>query len=162
MALPKFKQLPPTQYPPAQKPLMVWDGECGFCAYWVSRWNMQTNGKVDFKPYQEAAENFPDIEKQHFKEASRLIDTDGKVYSGPHSAYKSLHYAGKFTILNSWYEKDGLFTRVSDALYYWVVNHRNFMYKLTKALWGSNPAEQRPFWFIYLAFAFYLVYLFLT
>ena len=78
-----------TNYPPTEKPMMVWDGECGFCKYWVTRWKMYTGDRITYKTYQEVASQFKDIPLKEFKKASRLIEPNGSVYSGPDSAYRS-------------------------------------------------------------------------
>lgn len=139
---------------------MVWDGHCGFCAYWVSRWSAMAGGKIDFRPFQEVAKEFPDIEHRHFTEASRLIETDGTIYSGPASAYRSLKWAGKWSFLDKWYRQNKFFRRFSDHLYQLVADNRNGFFRITKALFGSDPHNPRPFWVIYLVFILYLIYSF--
>lgn len=153
-----FKKIKKTQYPPTDRPIMVWDGECGFCKYWTTRWEKFTGSEVEFKPYQIAKDDFPDIDVIHFKQASRFIDKDGRVYSGPHSAYKTLTHKTNLAFLNNWYENYSLFTRFSDNLYHLVASNRGFFFKLTKFLFGSDPKVVRPFWFIYLAIIMYFMY----
>ncbi len=139
---------------------MVWDGACTFCAYWITRWSKITGTAVDYAPYQEVAGQFKDVNQRHFMTASRLIETDGSIYSGPQSAYRSFTYRkNKWGFLNQWYETKPWFTRLSDNTYQWVVKNRNFLYKLSTALWGKNPEEPRPFWVIYLAVCLYILYL---
>jgi predicted DCC family thiol-disulfide oxidoreductase YuxK len=157
-----FTKLDSTKYPPANKPLMVWDGQCDFCAYWISRWQKISGNTIDYAPYQEAAGNFKDINKRHFMTASRLIETSGQIFSGPRSAYRTFTYGKSFwSFLDKWYATQPWFRRLSDAIYQQVAKHRGFMYKLTTALFGKNPNEQRPFWAIYLAVILYLIYIFI-
>lgn len=137
---------------------MVWDGKCGFCAYWISRWQKFTGEKIEYETYQEAASRFPDIEEIHFKRASRLIEPTGRVFSGPRSAYRTFTYGSKWGFLDRWYEKSKLFQKFSDHTYNWVAKNRSFMFKVTKAMFGSNPQQTKPFWAIYLALLVYLLY----
>ena len=137
---------------------MLWDGDCGFCRYWVIRWQSITGNIIDYRPYQEAAADFPDIDRELFREASRLIDLDGRVFSGPSSAYRSVYLAGKYRFLHQWYLSDGAFRWLSDQAYEFIAQRRNLMFRLTKALFGSNPRDVKPFWVIYLAVIFYLLY----
>lgn len=154
-----FKKLEHTQYPP-KKPLMVWDGNCGFCAYWVTRWQKITGPFIDYQPYQEAAEDFPDIERKHFQEASRLIDTEGRIYSGPRSAYRSFTYGrSNWSFLDRWYANKSWFQQLSDRLYQWVAKNRSTLFKITKACFGRDPEQVRPFWVIYVAVLAYFLYL---
>lgn len=153
-----FKKIKTTSFPPKDKPVIIWDGNCGFCKYWTTRWQKTTKGKVDFTPYQEAQIQFSDIDVIHFKQASRLIDKDGKIYSGPHSAYKSLTYAGRLGFLNNWYENYSLFTNLSDGLYDIITRNRGVFFRITKLFFGADPKEVRPFWIIYLAIIMYFMY----
>lgn len=116
---------------------------------------------IRFVPYQEAAAEFPDIKRQHFQEASRLIETDGQIFSGPASAYRSLSYGNRWARkLDVWYRRGHTFARLSDHLYQWIADHRNVLFRLTKFLWGSNPQQPRPFWAIYLGLVAYFFYQF--
>lgn len=153
-----FEKLNKTAYPPKERPIMVWDGSCDFCDYWTSRWFEFTGDKIDYVPYQESFEEFPDIEKRHFQKASRLIETDGKIYSGPRSAYRTFTYGSKWAFLDQWYEKYTWFQKWSDKTYSWIEKNRSFMFKVSKALYGSNPQEVRPFWAVYLAIILYFLY----
>lgn len=153
-----FEKLDRTKYPPRDKPLMIWDGECGFCRYWISRWKKITGEKVDYKPYQEVASGIIDIDIIHFKRASRLIETDGTIYSGPRSAFRTFTYGSRWAFLDRWYVERKWFTRLSDWLYDKVAKNRNLLFRLTKAFYGSNPDQPRPFWVIYLALVLYLYY----
>lgn len=141
-------------------PVMIWDGNCGFCRYWITRWQKITKHTIEFASYQEAAERFPDVDVVHFKQASRFIDIDGKIYSGPQSAYKSLAYSKRWQWMDRWYQKGGAFSKLSDHFYQLIANNRNFFFKLTKALFGSNPEEPRPFWMVYVGVILYFIYMF--
>ena len=32
-------------------PLLVFDGDCGFCRYWVEYWRQLTGERVNYRPY---------------------------------------------------------------------------------------------------------------
>jgi len=59
---------------PPPKPLMVFDGDCGFCRKWVNRWKFLTGDRVDYEPYQTAAVRFPEIPLEYFKESVQFVD----------------------------------------------------------------------------------------
>src|SRR5207249_760040 len=61
---------------------LVFDGECAICRSWVSYWQRLTNGRVIYRPYQEAAADFPTIAHEAFERAIWLIEPDGQIYSG--------------------------------------------------------------------------------
>lgn len=139
---------------------MIWDGQCAFCAYWIAHWQEITKDKVNYQAYQQAAEHFPDINKRHFMLASRLIECDGQIYSGPRSAYRTFTYGTKWRFLDRWYETKPWFKSLSNNMYSWVTKNRGKLYKLSKLLFGSNPKNLKPFWAVYLLlFLLFLYYL---
>ncbi|WP_192349364.1 thiol-disulfide oxidoreductase DCC family protein [Algoriphagus sp. Y33] len=140
-----FANIQKTQNPPTQ-PLFIWDGECGFCKYWIIIWKSQTKG-LTYTTFQEIASDFPDIPLKEFKKASRLIETDGSVFSGPDSAYRTFWYFPKPK--KRWhrlYQKSGFFQSISDHGYNWIAKNRPLMMKLTLAFWGKDPLNRKPYW----------------
>lgn len=144
-----FTKLYNTQYAPA-KPLVAWDGDCGFCHYWVLRWKMIIGDAVDFKPLMSVYQNFPDIDLKYFRQAIRLIDTDGRIYTGPAAVFRAFRYGSRYRWLMPLYENLKIVEWTSDHIYSMVSRNRNFMYKATVRLWGRNPVRQKPYWVYYL------------
>lgn len=72
------------------KPILLYDGNCGFCRKWVGRWKILTKDKVLYEPYQEAAPRFPEIDPLRFKHSVQLIQPDGEVLQGAEAVFKSL------------------------------------------------------------------------
>lgn len=118
---------------------MVYDGNCGFCKYWIIKWKRMTYGNVDYLPYQKVSKHFSDIPEDYFRQAVRYIDTDGSVGNGPEAAYLSLSHKPKYRFLIAWYRKSKLFRRLSDYGYQWVADHRNFLFKVSRFLFGKTP-----------------------
>ncbi len=151
-----FKKIEHTNYSPIQ-PVLVWDGDCGFCKFWKTRWELKTKGKIEFKTYQEVANNFPDIPLKEFKKSSKLIEPNGKVYNGPDSAYRCIYYSGN-KIWHKLYTKYKIFQHLSDHGYNHIAKNRSFYFKLTKILLGNNPTSLKHFWIFYLLIIIVLVY----
>jgi len=106
---------------------------------------------LNFEPYQQVATEFPDIPLKEFKKASRLIEPDGKIFSGPDSGYRALCYLAKpKEQLHHWYHQFRIFRNLSDNGYNFTAKNRPMMMKLTKAFFGSNPLRRRPFWIMWL------------
>jgi predicted DCC family thiol-disulfide oxidoreductase YuxK len=144
-----FSKLDQTFFPPAQ-PTMLWDGDCGFCHYWIIRWWIKTGDKITYKKYQLVGHAYKDISTEDFKSAVRLVMTDGTIYSGPSAAYKAYEIAGKYLFLLKWYENNKLFRYVSDFGYQWVANNRYHLFTWTKRLFGKNPRSPKNHWINYL------------
>ena len=133
-----------------EKPLLVWDGDCGFCKYWMLRWKMLTGDSVRYEPYQKVADDIPGIPIEAFQKAIRLIETDGKVYDGPHAAYQALEYSDNWSGYSKIYEKRSFFRIASDYGYDFVAKNRPTLFFFTKLLWGKNPSRPKKYWMFYL------------
>lgn len=142
--------------------MMVWDGECGFCKYWITNWKSKTDAQIDYRTLQEVAKQFKDIPLKEFKKASRLIEPDGAVYSGPDSAYRSfLYFKNTNPPWHRWYSQYKLFSFPSDHTYNFIAKNRSFMFSLTKLFFGRNPERLKPYWLLLLLIVFIGVYLLL-
>ena len=143
-----YKEITQTRFKP-QKPVLVWDGDCGFCKFWKTRWQLRTGEKIDFKTYQETADFFEDIPLKEFKKASKLIEQNGKVYNGPNSAYRSLWHAGN----RFWFklfQTNRAFKAISKHAYNHIAKNRSFYFRLTKIFFGKNPRKLKHYWALYL------------
>jgi predicted DCC family thiol-disulfide oxidoreductase YuxK len=144
-----FAKIQKTQSPPSQA-LFVWDGECGFCKYWIIIWKSKTTN-LNYKTFQEVSGEFPDIPLKEFKKASRLIEIDGSVFCGPDSAYRTFWYFEKTQKhWHRWYQQSSLFRQLSDHGYNFIAKNRPLMMKLTLAFWGKNPVNRKPYWVVWL------------
>ena len=79
---------------PPSKALLVYDGDCGFCKLWIARWREITAGAVDYEELQEVAARFPEVPRAEFEDAVKLIEPDGRVFSGAEAVYRSLGKGG--------------------------------------------------------------------
>jgi predicted DCC family thiol-disulfide oxidoreductase YuxK len=125
------------------RPLVVFDGSCGFCRKWIERWRQLTGESVDYKPSSEAAPDFPEIPPAEFDRAVQLIRPDRTRVSAaeavleltaPHSIAARLGHSA--------YKKIPLFARATESAYAFVATHRVIFSWLTKILWGAST--QKP------------------
>lgn len=144
-----FGKIKHTSYPPSQN-ILIWDGECGFCKFWKTRWEAKTQGKVVFETYQNSASKFKDFPLKEFKKASRLIEPDGKIYSGPDSAYRSMWHSGN-KFWHKLYASNTFFESISNHGYNHIAKNRSFYFKVTKLLFGKDPLHLKAYWLLYLA-----------
>ncbi len=130
---------------PPPKPLMIFDGDCHFCRRWIERWREITGEKVDYEPFQTAAERFPEIPRAKFEEAVFFIETDGRVLHGAEAVYRSLGYSRCHRWLPWCYDHILGVAPISEAIYSFVAQHRVFASKLTRLAWGEDV--RRPTYF---------------
>jgi len=121
-----------------QKPLLIFDGDCGFCRKWITRWQSMTGDRIDYAPYQEVGEQFPRISQQEFVTAVQLVDTDGRIFSGAEAVFRSLaRVPGKGWGLWFYRHVPG-FAPISRAAYRFVAGHRYGLSTLTRWFWGRH------------------------
>ena len=122
------------------RPLLIYDGDCSFCRIWIDYWQRLTGDRVQYAPFQEVAENFPQIPLENFQRAVQLISPNGTAMSAARAVFTSLSYApGKRWLLWSYENLPG-FAPISEWGYRLIAAHRDFFYTLTVFLWGDRLA----------------------
>ncbi len=119
-------------------PLLAYDGDCGFCAYWVRYWQRLTGERVRYAPYQEIAADHPGVPEAEFARAIQLFDPDGKHYSGAGAAFRVLARApGRGAGLWLYRRLPG-FAELAEAAYSLIARHREAAYRWSRLLWGPE------------------------
>ncbi len=121
---------------PPGKPLMIFDGDCQFCSYWIRRWQHATADRVEYLPSQDekVAEHFPEIPRKSFEESVQLVEPDGAVYSGAEAVFRSLAANPRRQRWLRLYQRRPVFARLTEWGYHFIAQHRTFFSKLTKLL----------------------------
>jgi predicted DCC family thiol-disulfide oxidoreductase YuxK len=131
---------------PPPKPLLIWDGECHFCRLWIERWQEITADKVEYAPYQKAAQRFPEISIDQFQQAIVFIEPDGKALFAAEAVYRSLAYRRSRAWLAWAYDHVPGFAAVSEAGYSFIARHRKFASAVTRLFWGKDVRPPTYFW----------------
>jgi predicted DCC family thiol-disulfide oxidoreductase YuxK len=134
---------------PGETPLLIYDGDCGFCRAWIARWQRSIGDRLEVAPYQQVAERFPDIPRQRFAHAVQLVMPDGERFEAAHAVFQSLALAPGGGAPLALYRHVPLFAPISEALYRVVADHRPAFERLTRLLWGSSlvpPGERLTMW----------------
>ena len=131
---------------PPPKPLLIWDRECDFCRLWIERWQEITAGKVDYAPYQEVADRFPEISPEEFTRAMVFIEQDGETFFAAEAVYRSLRYGSSRRSLAWSYVHVPGFAAVSEIAYNFIARHRGLGSTLTRSLWGKDVRPPTYFW----------------
>jgi predicted DCC family thiol-disulfide oxidoreductase YuxK len=125
--------------PPPSTPLLVYDGDCGFCRRWIARAQAMVGTAVDFAPYQEAASRYPSIPLDTFKSSVQLIEPDGTVRDGAHAAFRALYLARRSRWLLWCYLNLPAFAAAAEGIYRFVARHRGGLAGLDRWLVGPEP-----------------------
>jgi predicted DCC family thiol-disulfide oxidoreductase YuxK len=130
---------------PPVRPLVLYDGTCGFCKTWIARWKERTGDTVDYEPSQTAGERFPEIPPDEFAEAVRLVLPDGGVFSGAESVARLLALpSGRGVPLWIYRHVPGA-AAVAELGYRIIARHRRVAAAVTRLLWGRSVL--RPTYF---------------
>ena len=131
------------------RPVLVWDGTCGFCRRWVERWRGVTGDAVEYATSDEAAPRFPDIPRERFKEAVAYVEPGGGVSFGAEAVFRALATApGRAWPL--WlYEHGPGVAPLSRTLYALVARNRPLLSRVSGWLWGPSllpPGSRFTMW----------------
>ncbi len=127
------------------KPVLYWDGDCGFCARWVGRWRDCTGDLVDYvkigpdapQPVLEAAGGLP---PQRVVLQSPGADPVG----GAAAALGALATANRGAQLVLWlYRKVPMVRVLMEAAYRLVAAQRSLFAGLTRLVWGGDVRRPR-------------------
>ncbi len=134
---------------PRERPLLIWDGDCGFCRDWIGRWRAVTGNRVEYAPYQQVAADFPEIPIERFRSAVQLIEPDGRHSSGAEAVFRALARAPRQGAWLWTYRRIPLFRATCEAAYRFVAGHRPTFTGLTRWIWGPHvtpPGERLTSW----------------
>ena len=119
--------------------MLVYDGNCGFCARWVDRIRAASGDTVEFAPSQEVGHRFPQISPEQFENAVQWIGPDGEVYSGARAALCVLAFTGPTGRLLWWsYRRMPWFAGAAEAAYRLVARNRKTVSTVSRWLWGQD------------------------
>lgn len=122
---------------PPERPLMVFDGDCGLCRRWIARWRFLTGNRLDYRPYQEVASQFPEIPITRFENAVQLIGIDGMVSEGAEAVAGALRHSVFGSIpLRLYHSFPGL-GRLAERAYRWVAEHRGRLSRVGTIFYGQ-------------------------
>ena len=131
---------------PPPKPLLIWDGECDFCRLWIERWQIITAGRVDYAPYQDVADRFPEIPREKFTHAMAFVEPDGRSFFAAEAVYRSLAYRASKKWLSWSYNHVAGFAAISETAYKFVARHRSVGSSITRLLRGKDVRPPTYFW----------------
>lgn len=122
-------------------PRLVYDGECGFCRYNVDYAHAITGDDVEYVPYQDVADQYPDHGVEDFA-ASIWLFAPGSAASGADAAFRTLAIGGRTFWLRAYRHVPG-FAVIAERLYRWVSRHRVLCLRIARWLFGRDLKPAR-------------------
>ncbi|MHC1763879.1 MAG: thiol-disulfide oxidoreductase DCC family protein [Verrucomicrobiia bacterium] len=125
---------------PLEKPLLIFDGECKFCRFWIERWRRVTGDRIDYAPFQDTSvtNRFPDLPRHDLEAAVHLIEPGGRVFRGAEAVLRSLavNPAKRWPL---WvYRRVPGAAMVAEWAYRTVARHRGALSRLTRLIAGRD------------------------
>jgi len=106
-------------------PVMIYDGDCAFCRRWIRRWQRLTGDAVEYAPYQEALDRFPQVSRASAAAAVQLVVPGGEVLSGAAAVCRTLRGVHGWGWADRAYGKVPGFRPLAEVLYRLVARNRN-------------------------------------
>ncbi len=130
------------------RPVMLFDGDCGFCRLWIRRWKQTTGEAVDYISFQQAIadELYPELAREQLGAAVHFVDADGAVYQGAEAVFRSLATHPSRGAALRWYLGFPWWARATESAYRFVAGHRSLFSRLTGWLWGGHVERARHVW----------------
>ena len=126
---------------PPDCPVLIFDGDCGFCRFWIERWRHRTGEIVDYEPSQnpDIPRRFSEIPRDRFAQAIQLIEVDGRVSEAAEAVFRLLALGGHHALPWAYEHVPGV-APVTERAYRVIANHRSFSAAATRLLWGRAAA----------------------
>src|SRR5215831_14727862 len=120
------------------RPVLIYDGSCGFCRRWVERWRGATGDAVEYATSQDAASRFLQVPRERLADAVAFAEPDGRVTFGAEAVFRALATApGRAWPLWLYEHAPGV-APFSSLVYRWVARHRPFLSRVSGWLWGPS------------------------
>ena len=125
------------------RPLLIYDGDCGFCVYWARYWQKLTGDRVDYRPYQQVAARYPEISEAEFQRAAQYIAPDGRRASAAEASFLTLSHAPRKGFWLALYKHLPGFAPASEWAYAFTAAHRSAFLLISLLLWGKDHEPPR-------------------
>jgi predicted DCC family thiol-disulfide oxidoreductase YuxK len=118
------------------KPLVIFDGRCGFCRIWIDYWKQLTGSRVEYAASQDAAADYPQIPGEGFSQAVYVVYPDGSYSRGARAVFETL---GKQRV----YESVPGLAPLAEWAYGIIAQNRGFFYWVTRLTFGRHIEPAR-------------------
>lgn len=125
--------------PAPSRPILYWDGECGFCGRWVERWESVTGDAVGYTRIQEAPPEVVTAAGGDPPQRVVLALPDGSLLGGAEAALTALApHSIKARAALALCRALPPVNAIASWCYTWIAAHRPLAASATRALWGES------------------------
>jgi predicted DCC family thiol-disulfide oxidoreductase YuxK len=106
--------------------ILIYDGDCGICQKAVRFLQKRAKDRLQYAPFQEVADRYPQIPREEFCKAVQLVHADGSFVSAAEAMFEALSFCGWQWKGFLWsYKYIPGFAAVSGWVYHLVARHRS-------------------------------------
>ena len=117
----------------AARPVLIYDGKCGFCRIWIDYWRQLTGSRIEYAASQDVGPRYPQIPPEAFGQSVQLVQPDGTVSNGARAVFQTLGLLRLYRWISG----------PSEILYRFIARHRDFAYQVTKYTFGTRIQPSR-------------------
>jgi predicted DCC family thiol-disulfide oxidoreductase YuxK len=118
------------------RPILVWDGNCGFCKRCVLHLVAQLGERVRYLTYQSANEYFAGLRRDEYAQSVHFIEPDGSVYRGAAAIYRAYSWRPQGSYLMGIYRRSPVFAALSEWGYDRVARNRKLAGRIARLIPG--------------------------
>ena len=138
------RSVDPAEAPAADaRPRLLYDGDCGFCFYWVRYWRKLTGERVEYLPYQQVLTQYPAIPEAEFQRAVQFVAPDGRRARAAEASFLTLAQAPGKGVWLALYRYLPGFAPVSETAYAFIARRRPAFFRMSLMLWGPDQEPPR-------------------
>ncbi len=127
----------------SERPLVIFDGKCGFCRIWIRYWEQLTGTAVEYAASQEVGSRYPQIPAENYAQSVQMVMPDGAVLNGAQAVFTTLRYAPGWTWLLWVYQHVPGFAPATELAYRLIAANRTFFFHVTRLTFGRTISPLR-------------------
>ena len=130
--------------PPRPLPMVLYDGECGFCSGSLRRWMAVGKGRLEFASSQSGAGADYGFAMDQPMGALHLIEVDGRIRRGAEAVFRMMTLCGSLpgSVASSLYERATFFRIISEWGYRRIAERRASLSKIVCRV-PNDSSKQR-------------------
>ena len=126
-----------------EKPLLIYDADCGFCRRWIERWRARTGDRIEYLPLQQ-----PGLLRRLGVPLSaalrsvQLVTPDGKRHEGADAVFRALGQTPELRLVTR-LARLPLVRSIAGWVYRRIARHRGLAARVDNVLFGrsTSPPE---------------------
>jgi len=131
--------------PVPKRPLLFYDGDCGFCRRWIARWRARTGKAVDYVPFQRTfVRRRWRVTRAAARQSVQLLEPSGRRSSGAEAVARVLGRAPRLALVSRLMRAPGVRTAAA-LIYHLIARHRSAAGRIDRLLFGmaTTPPSRR-------------------